>query len=220
MSNKIFFEDQEVTLLYNPRLKNSYIRIDADNKISVKTPYKSKRFAKSLLNEKKIWIQKQIEKNKQRVKSVVRLKEEVLLFGTIYSIESDEALNLRKKLYRLKNPDLQKVIKAYDAFYKELAQEYLSQEVKKYAAIMDLEFSELKFRKMKRRWGSCSSRRVITLNSELMKLEKEFITYVVIHELAHLVHMNHSQAFHKLVSSYLPNAKAIAKHLKASRVLG
>ena len=216
----ISFEDYEVEVLYNSRLKNSYIHINAENAIIVKTPYRSHNFVKNLLNEKKDWIIKQLYKNKQRKKIVVRLEDEVLLFGTIYSIDSSEAKLLREKLHRLKKPDQQKIVKAYDAFYKELAQEYLAQELQKYASIMQLEFSELKFRKMRRRWGSCSSKKIITLNSELMKLPKEQIRYVVIHELAHLVHMNHSKAFHNLVSRYLPNAKAIQKELKISRVLG
>ncbi len=219
-SSKRVFEGYEVEILCNPRLKNSYIRIDADNKISVKTPYKSQSFIDSLLNEKKSWIEKQLEKNRQRPKKVINLEDEVLLFGEIYSIDSSEATLLRDKLQRLKNPDQQKILKAYDAFYKELAKVYLSKEVKKYAVIMNLDFSELKFRKMKSRWGSCSSKRVITFNSELMKLPKEQISYVVIHELAHLVHMNHSKAFHNLVESYLPNSKLIRKELKSSRILG
>ena len=219
-SSKRVFEGCEVEILFNPRLKNSYIQISADNSITIKTPYKSQSFIDSLLNEKKLWIKKQLEKNRLCPKKVVNLEDEVLIFGEIYSIDSSEATLLREKLQRLKNPDQQKILKAYDSFYKELAKIYLSEEIKKYAKIMDLSFSELKFRKMKSRWGSCSSKRVITLNSELMKLPKEQISYVVIHELAHLVHMNHSKAFHNLVESYLPNAKLIRKELKISRVLG
>ena len=218
-SSKRIFEGYEVEVLCNPRLKNSYIQVSTDNTISLKTPYKSKSYIDSLLYEKKSWIEKQLEKNRQHPKKVVNLEDEVLLFGEIYSIDSDEATLLREKLQRLKNPDQQKVLKAYDTFYKEFAKLYLTQEIKKYADIMNLNFSELKFRKMRRRWGSCSSKRVITLNSELMKLPKEQISYVVIHELAHLVHMNHSKAFHTLVESYLPNAKQIRKELKISRVL-
>ena len=219
-SSKRVFEGYEVEILFNPRLKNSYIQISADNSIRVKTPYRSQNFVNSLLREKKLWIEKQFKKNRQRPKKIINLEDEVLLFGEIYSIDSSETTLLKEKLQRLKNSDQEKILKAYDAFYKELAKAYLSEEIKKYAAIMDLNFSELKFRKMKSRWGSCSSKRVITLNSELMKLPKEQITYVVIHELAHLVHMNHSKAFHNLVESYLPNAKQIRKELKISRVLG
>ena len=218
-NNKIVFGASLVEIIYNPRLKNSYIRINHDNSISVKTPYRSKSFIQELLDEKSLWIQKQLKKNLQREIVTVNIEDEVLLFGDIYSIDSNEASLLREKLHRVKNTNRDNILKIYDDFYKEIAQKYLTQEVQKYAAIMNLEYSELKFRKMRRRWGSCSSKRVITLNTHLMKLQKSMISYVVVHELAHLVHMNHSKKFHALVEYYLPNAKAIRKELKECRVL-
>jgi predicted metal-dependent hydrolase len=173
----------------------------------------------ALLEDKRAWIEKQIEKNNKKEKIFVNIEDEVLLFGEIYSIDNQEVSLLREKLHRLKSPSNEKILKAYDAFYKERAYEYLTQELQKHADIMQLSFKELKIRKMKRRWGSCNSHRVITLNSELMKLDREFIKYVLIHELAHLVHMNHSKEFHALVENYLPNSKLIRKRLKESRVL-
>jgi hypothetical protein len=217
--SKTLFKDYNVEIIYNPRLKNSYIHINTDNTIKVKTPYRSKNFALTLLEDKAQWIERQIQKNSLREKIKINLEDEVLLFGEIYSIDSDEATLLREKLHRLRSPHEKKILQSYDMFYKELAKTYLTHELEKYAKIMNLSFSEVKFRKMKSRWGSCSSRGVITLNSELMKLKKEFICYVIIHELAHLVHMNHSKAFHALVEKYLPNSKTIRKELRLSRVL-
>jgi len=218
-TNKTTFEEYEVDIIYKPRLKNSYIRVNLDNTISVKTPYKSKNFIQELLNDKSDWIKKQLTKNLQRSQIIVNLEDEVLLFGEIYSIDSNEACILRKKLHRLKNPDQKRILQAYDDFYKDIAKEYLTQEIQKCAKLMNLEYSEIRFRKMKSRWGSCSSRKIITLNTQLMKLPKRMIHYVLIHELAHLVHMNHSKEFHAFVEYYLPNAKSIRKELKESRTL-
>jgi predicted metal-dependent hydrolase len=204
-----------VDIISNPRLKNSYIRVSHEGVITVKTPYKSKGFIMALLNDKSAWIEKQIVKNRCREKIEVNLEDEVLLFGEIYSIDSAEATPLRQKLHRLRSSNKEKILKAYDSFYKEAAALYLTQETNRHAELMEVEFEGLKFRKMKSRWGSCNSRGIITLNSELMKLDKELIRYVVIHELAHLVHMNHSKAFHDLVENYLPNSKQIRKRLKA-----
>jgi predicted metal-dependent hydrolase len=218
-TSKSTFEGYALTLVYNPRLKNSYIRIDTRNNITLKSPYKSKALNFKLLYEKRGWILKQIEKNALVKDIEVNIEDEVLLFGEIYSIDASEATALRERLHRLRSNKREKILEAYDIFYKELATEYLTQETYRYAKIMHLEFSQLKFRKMKSRWGSCSSKGVITLNTQLMKLEKKFISYVIIHELAHLVHMNHSKDFHALVTSYLPDAKQIRKELHQSRVL-
>ena len=96
--------------------------------------------------------------------------------------------------------------------------EFLKDKLAYFAQEMSLDFDELRVKKMKSRWGSCSSKRVITLNSELTKLKEELIEYVVVHELAHLVHMNHSREFHALVEHYLPNAKHYRKELRDIRL--
>ena len=80
---------------------------------------------------------------------------------------------------------------------------------------MNLDYSEIKFRKMKSRWGSCNSKGVITLNTQLIKIDKELIDYIIVHELAHLTHMNHSKRFHNLVELYIPNHKELNRKLKA-----
>jgi hypothetical protein len=68
--------------------------------------------------------------------------------------------------------------------------------------------SELKFRKMKRRWGSCSkAKKSILLNTELIKAPVECIDYVIVHELCHLKIANHSKDFYALLGVCLPNWK-------------
>lgn len=91
------------------------------------------------------------------------------------------------------------------------AKEFLADKVEYFSLKMGLEYSCLKFRKMKRRWGSCSSNGVITLNTYLFNTPEAQIDYVVVHELAHLVHMNHSKNFHNLVNRYVSSSKAIQK---------
>lgn len=68
-------------------------------------------------------------------------------------------------------------------------------------------------RTMKRRWGSCSSRGLITLSTELIKLPDLFIEYVIIHELCHLKHHNHGTAYYKLLSELFPEWKQVRKEL-------
>ncbi len=219
MNEFLEFEGVKVMVTYAPKLKHSYLRVDADSTISVKTPIRSQRFVYKFLEDKKVWIAKQLEKNQKNRQMEVKLQDEVLLFGEIYSIDSHESLYLRKRLSKLAPTEESKITLAYNEFYKKCAQEYLPQRVEYFAAVMGLEYKKLKFRKMKRRWGSCNSKKEITLNTQLMKVKKEFIDYVVVHELAHLVHMNHSREFHALVDFYLQNSKNLRKKLREIRLL-
>ncbi|MFA5003996.1 MAG: SprT family zinc-dependent metalloprotease [Candidatus Saccharimonadales bacterium] len=67
---------------------------------------------------------------------------------------------------------------------------------------------------LKRRWGSCSSERVITLNLYLMELPWECIDYVLLHELSHTKQLHHGPDFWQLLTSVKPEARAISKQLR------
>lgn len=216
--NEITFKDLTIFHIYKSNLKNSYISVNPQAKIVLKTPKVSQIYIKNLLIEKEIWIRRQLLKAKENPQIKISLEDEVLLFGDIYSIDIQEASELRKLLEIKKTNSLNNISKCYDEFYKFYASEYLTKRLIFFSKIMELDYREVKFRKMKSRWGSCSSLRVITFNSELIKVKKELIDYVVVHELAHLVHMNHSKNFHTLVDKYISNSKEIRKELKSTNL--
>lgn len=81
--------------------------------------------------------------------------------------------------------------------------EPLIERFKKY----DVEPNNLYIQQMKYRWGSCSAKGNIILNPELIKAPKACVEYVIIHELCHLVHRNHSRAFFALQSREMPDWK-------------
>jgi predicted metal-dependent hydrolase len=72
----------------------------------------------------------------------------------------------------------------------------------------------LVIRTMKRRWGSCSNKGIITLSTELIKLTDLYIEYVIIHELCHLKHHNHGSRYYKLLSEVFPEWKTVRKEMK------
>ena len=73
---------------------------------------------------------------------------------------------------------------------------------------------ELSLRKMQKRWGSFLSKKKVLLNPELIKASKECIDYVIIHELCHMKHQDHSVAYYRFLSSKCPNWKAIKDQLE------
>ena len=212
--SEIIFKDLSVEHICKPRLKNSYISVNHELKIILKTPKVSNSFIENLLLNKENWIRKQLLKLSQNTPQKINLEDELLLFGEVFSIDIEDAKYLRQKLNRLRKNSKANILKCYDSFYKQFSSEYLIPRVEYFANQMNLKFTAIKFRKMRSRWGSCSSERVITLNSELIKVKKELIDYVIVHELAHLVHMNHSKAFHSLVENYLPSSKVLRRELK------
>ncbi len=57
------------------------------------------------------------------------------------------------------------------------------------------------------KWGSCNSQRIITFNWKLISLPPYIIEYIVVHELCHLVHLNHDRSFWRLVGKHFPDYK-------------
>ena len=78
---------------------------------------------------------------------------------------------------------------------------------------MDLYPRQVTIRGQKGRWGSCSSRGALSLNWKLISAPAFVLDYVVIHELAHLAHMNHSAAFWRLVAAHCPDYKRARRWL-------
>lgn len=67
----------------------------------------------------------------------------------------------------------------------------------------------MRLRALKSSWGRCSSKGVITLSRKLIECDPDFIRYVAVHELVHLVHLNHSKAFWSLVERFLPDYRIL-----------
>lgn len=74
---------------------------------------------------------------------------------------------------------------------------------------------EIRWRRMKSRWGSCiPAKRVVTFNTALIHVPLECIELVVVHEMCHFLHCDHSPAFHNSMTSIMPDWKARQKRLR------
>jgi len=99
-------------------------------------------------------------------------------------------------------------------FLQKQTQDIFIYEVNNLKKIIKTPAFSLKIRKMKTRWGVCNYKlKTITLNSELIRYSKEALRYVIIHEMCHFYHHNHSKDFWHMVSIYYPNYKIARKEL-------
>lgn len=194
MSFQIEINQRLVTVKLEKRrnIKHVYLRVLNPNLIQIKTNiYYTLYDAKDLIEKKIDWISNSISKLEEK------------------SINEDEFLYLgvRKKLEDFK-------IKNLDTFYKKEIIKYLPDLVDIYSKKMNLIPTSLKYRKNKRTWGSCNYKNGLNFNILLMKFPIELMEYVVIHELAHIKHKNHSKKFWDLVEEFCPDYKQREKIFK------
>lgn len=89
-----------------------------------------------------------------------------------------------------------------------------SERVQYYSTLMGVTYGRITIRNQKTRWGSCSAKGNLNFNYQLYYLPKELLDYVVVHELAHRRHMDHSAAFWEEIGRYCPDYKECRKMLK------
>ncbi len=121
---------------------------------------------------------------------------------------------------RYKNHDLHskiiftKVKSQIASWFKERIEDYVTQKLLVFSQQVSLYPSSFKVRKYKARWGSCNSRGELSFNYLLKMLPNWVIDYVIIHELCHLKHMNHSVGFWQLVAQHCPEYQASKNWLR------
>ena len=127
-------------------------------------------------------------------------------------------INLGKGLFTIttKNDNIELIIQKFykskaDIIFKELLDQLLS----RFPQFNTYDI-RLTHRFMKKRWGSCSMNGNILLNTELIKANKACIEYVILHELCHLIHPNHSKDFYRILTEVLPSWEKIKLNLERS----
>lgn len=98
--------------------------------------------------------------------------------------------------------------------YIEIARDIFSRKTAYYASIMHVTYGRISIREQKTRWGSCSSRGNLNYNWRLIFAPEKVLNYIVVHELAHRLEMNHSNAFYAIVESILPDYRQSRKWLR------
>jgi hypothetical protein len=209
------------------KAKKITIRVEAPDQVRVTAPrFTSKTIIDKFVNQQQNWILKQF-KIQIKQQETIESKNHIHIFGKKFTknYQFDPTLstgvfiqNSQVLLNFPNNFNTRLIQKELNLFLKKSSLTYFKKRVPKLANKMNVEYKKLIFRQQKTRWGSCSSRKTLSFNWRLVHYAPKLIDYVIIHELAHLKHPNHSAQFWAFVGKYNPQYKQHRRQLKENEV--
>jgi len=212
------------THIVNPKLKHTYLSFDNEGDLVIKSPKVSQRYIEQLLLKKANWINRSREKLLQKKGKALNFSQQAELYykGQAYPLKLIEQKIKRTKLifnqeeFLLYYHQYDEMLfqKHIDNFYKEESKQFVPPLVEKWSGQMALTPTNIRFRKTKRQWGSCSEKNILSFNTMMMKLPQDMIQYIIVHELAHIKYKHHQKSFWKLVEKYIPDYKQHVTELK------
>ncbi len=210
---KFTFDDKtyDIVIERKKTTRNTYIRVKNDLTILVTTnKFTTNGFISSLIEENYEKIVKMItvqEKKQENNKGFFYLGKQ---YDIVY-VDDDSVISFGStKAFFSKDFDI-------DKWYKKQAKsiflEHFNEQYNKFSK--KIPYPSLKIRKMSSRWGVCNiNLKTITLNLELIKRDTKYLDYVIVHELSHLIHADHSERFWALVGENMPDYKKYRKEMK------
>jgi len=208
----------EFEVVRKARMKNTYIQVRADGVLVKTNKTTTMREINSFVTKKSAWIVKHLENLKaKKVATQLVSGSSVYYMGERYAVEINESDEVQRATLNFN--DAKFVIEAQKGvtqeelmwllnnFYKQQAIEKITPLVEHWSQKMGVTPTHVGYRKAKTRWGSCSGRDRISFNYYLMKMPLNLVEYVVVHELAHITHKNHSAKFWGLVGEYMEDYK-------------
>jgi predicted metal-dependent hydrolase len=204
-------------------------------KIIIRAPkYVSEKEIADIVNAKSIWLQRKVAEQNNHppvTNDYYREKSQLLINGEFKTLQINFAsfanvildedlivvtLTNKVKSKIAENLALQDkhVKQSLEAWLKLQTMSYIDQTLNHYAEQIGVLPKSFKVRLYKSRWGSCNSRGELSFSSLLAMAPHWVIDYVIVHELCHLLHMNHSALFWQLVEQNLPNSRLAKTWLK------
>ena len=214
-------QEQKVPVVYqvNRRLKRVHIRVCAD-KVLIKSPHVHAQELLDLLHKQQDWMNQAFSNLPQP-----EWPEQILFLGAFLQFEPHlcacrpiwaEQIQQRLRLHISSESELPQVLQAIDRFLLAQGREYLYERLTYWSARMGRIPQQVRFKRLKSRWGSCSSKNNINLNYRMIQLPPAAIDAILVHELAHLSHLNHGPLFWQLVHQYIPDYQD--HHLEIKRL--
>ncbi|ACA53649.1 M48 family metallopeptidase [Clostridium botulinum] len=210
-------------ILKTKKRKTISIKIGKEFIIEVTAPLGTNEYTiEQVLKKEEKWIIKKIKKLKE-----VKNFNGYYYLGELYYLKIKEVKSLYFKLELDSNKFMvyinsgilkekrEVIIKDnLEKFYKEQAVKVLKERTDYYSNILKVAPKNIVIKNQKTLWGSCSSKGNINYNYKIVMAPLKILDYIVVHELCHLVHMNHSKDFWHLVESIIPDFKERRNWLK------
>ena len=167
--------------------------------IEYKTVYSNRRTISIIVNKNGLTVRAPLGTSHNRI-------EEIIDAHASWIEKAIKKQSLRKSCEDLSEERIDELKKS--------AKLIIPKKVEHYSKIMGLTYGRITITSAKTRFGSCSAKGNLSFSYRLMLYPDVAIDYVVIHELAHRVHMDHSRAFYKTVEKYMPDYKNVKQLLK------
>ncbi len=181
----------------------------------------SKRRINAIIDEKANWIRRAVEQDAAAPKFQAKTYqpgETFMHLGQTYVLTpTTDALDwpmIQGKALVVSGADSAQIKVQIDAWYLHEATQQLTTRTAKFGTLMDLSPNNIKTKYYKSRWGACSPTGDLTYNWRIIMAPAEVVDYVVVHELAHLRHHNHSRQFWGCVAEAMPDYKDHNRWLK------
>lgn len=210
------YKDIQYTLTRSKR-KTASIHIERDGQVSILVPNKlSDADVDGLIENKLVWIYKNLAEwcdlNATQVERQFVNGEGFLYLGRSYRLKLVEdqsaPLVLKNGYFCLRTGDKGRKMdahKVFKEFYRDKALVKISKQVDFYAAQMGVTPKGIKVQELQHRWASCTKAGMLNFHWKCMMAPLTILDYIVVHELAHLVHANHTEAFWNEVDKVLPD---------------
>ena len=215
-------------LRISPRCKRVLIRINPLGEIEVVIPQGfDPHEVPAILQQRRRWLETHLEKLRARWAqaphehalrpSLIQLRALDSRWRVSYTPWSSRQMRLKEQADSLHLHYPQAREADADRLNSRRLQKWLNEQARRHllpwlaqtAEELDLPYSSACIRAQKTRWGSCSAKRVINLNRNLLFLPAELVRYLFVHELSHTRHMNHSAAFWRQVEKAEPDYRRL-----------
>lgn len=200
--------------------KTLALTIKKDGRLIVRAPYRlPESRIEEFIREKSDWIDKHSaaasERTALRSERFSKPPYELPLLGKLSPVSHQKPYGYIDGCIHLpENMTLEALLPYLRKLYGAIAKETLIPRTYSAAERMGFKITAVRINSAKTRWGSCSAQRTINLSRMLIAADPELIDYVIVHELCHTVHMDHSPEFWQLVGKYIPDFKERREALK------